>query len=352
MLDSTLKVVRIFSECMRDAVDFLRFNSYSPWVEKSKRSFYKIIIEVHAIEKGLSLSAPKLLFGKDKVRFVMSALSRYDITYSQLPAQMSLGALDAYLKFHVEAGVSAPILDEVSKYLADWENRLSRPWTGGVRDYSFATSSTSKLQSLISSRSSIRTLLAEALDPALIMEAISVAQAAPSQCNRQSSQVHIYQDPFLIQKLLAIQGGSKGFSESVGNLFVVSSEISAWGGPGQRNQTYVDGALFSMCLLFACRALGWGACPLNLAIDHKTEKEIRRLGSIPASERLIMMIAFGKPQDADTKVAFSPRRPVAEIATLHLGIGDFLNRRNTQSVVPPAQAPTQSHIPSVDRIMP
>jgi nitroreductase len=129
--------------------------------------------------------------------------------------------------------------------------------------------------------------------------------------------VHAYQDRQRIQALLALQGGSRGFAESVGNLFVVSSEICAWGGPGQRNQAYVDGALFAMCLMFACRSMGWGACPLNLAIDHKTEDAIRRAGGIPAGERLIMMIAFGEPLAPDTKVAFSPRRPAAEIATLH-----------------------------------
>ena len=78
-----------------------------------------------------------------------------------------------------------------------------------------------------------------------------------------------------------------------------------------------DGALFAMCLMFACRSMGWGACPLNLAIDHKTETAIRRAGGIPAGERLIMMIAFGEPLAPETRVAFSPRRPAAEIATLH-----------------------------------
>ena len=129
--------------------------------------------------------------------------------------------------------------------------------------------------------------------------------------------MHAYQDPARIRELLALQGGSRGFAESVGNLFVVSSEICAWGGPGQRNQAYVDGALFAMCLMFACRSMGWGACPLNLAINHKTESAIRSVGGIPAGERLIMMIAFGEPLAPDTKVAFSPRRPAAEIATLH-----------------------------------
>ncbi|WP_382322287.1 nitroreductase family protein [Hydrogenophaga sp. UC242_53] len=317
MFDKLLKVAGIFSEAFRDAVLFLRFNSYSPFVDPSRRAFYKILIEAHTIEKGLSLPNPKPLFGKDKIRFVMNALSRYDIRHSPIPAHMSLGALDAYVNFHAKAGLSDPLLDEISGYLKAWEAKLPRPWKGGTRDYSFLGQPLNNLQQLIASRSSIRTMRSTPQHPDRILEAIALAQLAPSQCNRQSSRVHAYQDPALIQQLLALQGGSRGFAETVGNLFVVSSEICAWGGPGQRNQAYVDGALFAMCLMFACRSMGWGACPLNLAIDHKTEAAIRRTGGIPAGERLIMMIAFGEPVAPDTKVAFSPRRPAAEIATLH-----------------------------------
>lgn len=322
MFDKLLKVAGIFSEALRDAALFLRFNSYSPWVDKSKRAFYKIIIEAHTIEKGLSLPQPKLLFGKDKVRFVMAALSRYDIRHSTVPAHMALGALDAYVNFHAKAGATDLLLDEISAYLHDWERRLPRPWKGGTRDYSFHALACPEqpgdpLRQLIASRSSIRTLRSAPLRPERIVEAIALAQQAPSQCNRQSTRVHTYQDPARIQELLALQGGSRGFADSVGNLFVVSSEICAWGGPGQRNQAYVDGALFAMCLLLACRSMGWGACPLNLAIDHKTESAIRRVGGIPAGERLVLMIAFGEPTAPQTRVAFSPRRPAAEIATLH-----------------------------------
>ncbi|WP_159596610.1 nitroreductase family protein [Hydrogenophaga sp. BPS33] len=317
MLSKLFKVAGIFSEALRDATEFLRFNAYSPFANKSQRAFYKILIEAHTIEKGLSLPNPKLLFGKDKVRFVMNALSRYDIGHSPVPAHMSLGALDAYVNFHARAGAHDPLLDEIANYLKTWEAKLPKPWKGGTREVTFNGQPPNDLQHLMASRSSIRALQSTPLPPERIFEAIAMAQLAPSQCNRQASRVHAYQDRARIQELLGLQGGSRGFAESVGNLFVVSSEICAWGGPGQRNQAYVDGALFAMCLMFACRSMGWGACPLNLAIDHKTESAIRRAGGIPAGERLIMMIAFGEPIAPDTRVAFSPRRPAAEIATLH-----------------------------------
>lgn len=317
MLDKLTKILGIFRESIFDAYTFLRFNSYSPWVDKSRRSFYRIIIEAHTIEKGLSLQNPKPLFGREKVRFVMNALSRYDVNHSIMPVHMALGALNAYVDFHTAADVNDSMLDEIRHFLNSWETKVPRPWLGGTKRYAFDSSPPADFLHLIASRSSIRTLKPNPLSADSIYQAISMAQLAPSQCNRQSARVYIYQDRKRIQELLKLQGGSRGFAESVGNLFVVSSEVCAWGGPGQRNQAYVDGALFAMCLMFACRSMGWGSCPLNLAVDHKTEAKIRRTGDIPNGERLVMMIAFGEPISQDTTVALSPRRPVTEITTLY-----------------------------------
>src|SRR5690606_36580790 len=116
----------------------------------------------------------------------------------------------------------------------------------------------------------------------LVHTVVKLAQYAPSQSNRQSTQVHLYQDRKQIDELLALQGGSRGFSEHVGNLFVVSSEIPAWGGPGQRNQPYVDAALFAMHLLTALHAKGIAACPLNLAVTNRTDRRIKAAGAISA----------------------------------------------------------------------
>lgn len=317
MFDKLMKLVGVFSEFARDSVLFLRFNSYSPLVSRSRRDFYRIIIEAHTIEKGLSLRDPRFLFGRDKIRFVMSALTRFDIKESTLPVHMVLGALESYLDFHLKYGVSDGLLEDIEKFLKEWGNTLPKPWRGGVRQYSFDVSSIDGMRGLIESRSSIRTFNGRKVDRDAILKVIALAQNSPSQCNRQASLVHVYQEREVIDKLLALQGGSRGFSESVGNLFVVTSEVCAWGGAGQRNQLYIDGALFSMCLIFACRSMGWGSCPLNLAVTHSVENSVRLLGNIPSGERLIMMIAFGESVDCQTKVAYSPRRVIDEIVTFH-----------------------------------
>jgi nitroreductase len=319
MMDKTWKLMFFFSEFFRDMFTFLRHNGYSPLASRNKKLFYKILIETHTVEKGLSLKEPKPLFGKEKINGIIHMLNEYDRTYSALPLQMALGAFQGYLDLHRALGVS----DDFLFYLDAYVEHLKRDGTlgnGGIkRATPWLSNDGMDAKAFLQSRSSCRMFQPGKLDSRLLTSLVELAQSAPSQCNRQSSRVHVYQDRAVIAQLLELQGGSRGFAQSVDNLFVVTSEVTAWGGAGQRNQLYVDGALFSMGLLLACHANGLGACPLNLAILNTVEKKIRDVGGIEASERLIMMIAVGKPLESHFRAARSPRRLTTEILQLHGG---------------------------------
>lgn len=315
MLPKIIKVMQFPWEYAQDLWLYLRSSGYSPFVDRRRRLFYKLIIETHTIEKGLSLPKRRPLFGREKIRFVMSALDAYDPSFSPLPATMALGALDAYLRFHEEAGIDDPFLVEVSAFLARWRNRLSVPWDGGVKPFDLADHPAGT--EFLLSRSSLRMFDGRPLPLDTVRGLVQTAQSAPSQCNRQSSMVHLYQDRERIDTLLALQGGSRGFSERVGNLLVVTSELAAWGGAGQRNQPYVDGALFAMCILLACHARNIAACPLNLAVTNATERKIKAAGGIRKEERVVLMIAFGTTINEPLRVATSPRRDTDEILTIH-----------------------------------
>ena len=319
MMDKTWKLMFFLSEFFRDMYTFVRHNGYSPFANRNKKLFYKILIETHTVEKGLSLKEPKPLFGKDKINGIIHMLNEYDRTYSALPLEMALGAFQGYLDLHSTLGLSDDFLFYLDAYvehlkrdgtLGNGGTKRAAPWLGnGELD----------AKAFLQSRSSCRMFQPGKLDSCLLTSLVELAQSAPSQCNRQSSRVHVYQDRAVIAQMLELQGGSRGFAHSVDNLFVVTSEVTAWGGAGQRNQLYVDGALFSMGLLLACHANGLGACPLNLAILNTVEKKICSVGGIEASERLIMMIAVGKPLESHFRAARSPRRLTAEILQLHGG---------------------------------
>jgi nitroreductase len=314
------KSTRLGTEFLADMSYYLRFCGLSPLQDATKKRYYKLLIEAHALEKGLSLANPRPLFGRGKIDFLMRTLDIYDINHSELPAQKVLGMLMAYVHLHRTRGIQDPLLDTIETYVAARVAKLGVEPNGGLRHFDVAYDRISDLNPIdfIHSRFSSRTYAREALPRELVKKIVTTAQTAPSQCNRQATQVHFYQNPAKVLELLQLQAGSSGFAEDICNLFVVTSELSAWGGAQQRNQPFVDGALFCMSLIYAAHAYGLATCPLNLAVPNKRERQIRQAGGIPKDQRLIMMIAIGRPLVTQAvHAAKSPRRKLEEV--LHFG---------------------------------
>lgn len=300
-------------EYFQDMWLYLRRNGHSPIAPSNDRLFYHAVIQTHTIEKGLSLPRPRPLFGKDKIRSVASMLKRYDAYTSAFPVEMAHGAFRDYRRLHQGSEHQDALLNEIDVVLDVSTVAMS----GGVKPATPAWADAPGARSFLTSRESCRVFAADVLETSLLEEAVRVAQAAPSQCNRQATKVHLYQDKADIQALLKLQGGATGFSDGVSNLFVVTSDMTAWGGAQQRNQLYVDGGLFSMNLMLGLHALGLASCPLNLAVTNAVERRIRAAGAIPGNERLIMMVATGRRGDGDVRVARSPRRSSSEILLIH-----------------------------------
>lgn len=313
------KLAKFPFEYILDLVLFLRHNGYSPWSSKSKRLFYKIIIETHTIEKGLSQPHPRKLFGIQKIQDVIRMVKSYDLSHSTLPVQMAMGALYSYAEFHRSIECTDAFLDEIVSFADNYCEKHGIEPHGGVKPMRLETEQSNHTpEQFLTSRFSFRQFDGNPVEMELARRIVEIAQSAPSQCNRQSTIVHLYQERETIDDLLDLQSGARGFSQSVGNLFVVASELPAWGGPGQRHQPYVDGSLFAMHLMMACHALNVYCCPLNLAIPNSIEKKIKQRGFIPNDQRLILMIAFGMAsKDTQHCKAHSPRRNINEILMNH-----------------------------------
>ncbi|WP_165225712.1 nitroreductase family protein [Affinirhizobium pseudoryzae] len=314
------KVSLFLTEYCADAFTYFRYCGISPFQDKTRKLFYKILIEAHALEKGLSLANPRSLFGVAKIRFLMKAVERYDLSFSRLPAEKVCGIFHTYLEMHRALGVENPLLDEMAAFLDRYEKTNAISPDGGLRRLEEeAYDAFPDAARLLVSRHSNRMFAEDFLPRADVEQIVRIAQSAPSQCNRQSAKAYFFQNREDIDRLLKLQAGSAGFSGGVNNLFVITSDLAAWGGAQQRNQAYVDGALFAMNVMLACHAMEVASCPLNLAVTHKVEKSIKQVGGIGLDERLIMMIAVGRPVSRNKlKVARSPRRPLHEILVAKL----------------------------------
>ncbi|WP_353567791.1 nitroreductase family protein [Haloferula sargassicola] len=282
--------------------------------------YYDVILLAHTVEKGLSQPSPRPRFGKQKIVALLDLCDRYRESWDQFPIEKTYGALLAYIEWHMNA----------KEPMGELESRIVG-FVSRCRDRGLVNRGGTKLLpqtamertmekggGLLESRYSCRKFDDRIVSREVVERVISIAQRAPSQCNRQSSRVHCYQNHDDIQGLLKLQKGASGFAEGVRNLFVVTSDMAAWSGCNARNQSFVDGSLFAMQLALACSSLGIGSCALNLAVGNARERLIRIAGNIPHGERLILMMAFGYPDCEEALiVAKSERISLDVVATFH-----------------------------------
>jgi nitroreductase len=150
------------------------------------------------------------------------------------------------------------------------------------------------------------------VDDDLIENAVSMAIKTPSVCNRQTWKVYACSDQDQKNRLLKHQNGNRGFGPMAGQILIVTSDLNLFVGAAERNQSFIDGGLFSMSLIYALHSLGLGTCCLNWSVTMERDKALRHEAGIDDSESIIMLIAVGHLPDT-LSVACSPRRKTEEV---------------------------------------
>ena len=130
----------------------------------------------------------------------------------------------------------------------------------------------------------------------------------PSVCNRQHWRAHFYSGKQK-NEILAFQNGNTGFTENIPYIAVVTSDLRAFYTADERNQSCVDGGLFSMNLMYAMQSVGLSSCALNWCNSFISDFKFKKLKYVEKHERIIMVIGFGYSNDSGY-YAKSPRLPV------------------------------------------
>jgi len=273
----------------------------------------------HSIEKGLTREdfQPSLSFGNRPLTALAQLLNRW-IDDGRDPRDTFFDAacatLRTYFSRHDDLGVNvgdklALFAPEVQKLI------LGSSTAGGFRTVRFDRQRHRSFGELTADRVSLREFEPGPVDLGLISDAASIASRSPSACNRQSSRLHVVTDPGLIDKILRIQAGLGGYDRPP-VLLLVTSDTSYYVEATERNQPFVDGALFAMTLMYALEYAGVGTCPLTAMLWPRSEKKVRALLDLPKSEALVTFVAVGR-QPALTRVPYSRRESVESIMTLH-----------------------------------
>lgn len=303
--------------------DYKRFCKYSPVIsgynDKDKLEA-KIIERYHSIEKGLTMPQFRFNFGIPVLTSLVDNCFEFHEKYGEsVQFNHALSVIFEYEKRHLESKV--PLNQDTKKVLENFKNKFKNREEFPLKQklvskLDYFSEVKSDFHAFSNSRKSLRNYLEDHdVDLNLIEKAIEIARNAPSACNRQSVRVYVFSDKEQIGKILKIQGGNRGFGHLTNKLIIITSDLSVWGFARERNQTFIDGGIFAMNLLYGLHFHEIGACILNCSLSPENDLKLRSLGFIRESENFISMISCGILPEKFMQAA-SKRYDVSEILTI------------------------------------
>jgi len=308
----------VFPIYLYDMRRFYLHSSYASGHNDAFKLISKIIERYHSIEKGLTMPNFRPGFGEMQLLKLIDECYKYAVTFDKDHEQLrhAVGVINEYVERHNN------IFFDLSEEIVVSFDRLKGLFTQieinrqiEISRDDYFSNFDADFSKFALSRASIRNYTEEPVDIKEIIEAIKIAQSAPSACNRQSVKVYVYTNPDRIKKILEIQGGNRGFGHLANKLIVVTSDLGVWGFMGERYQSYVDGGIFAMSLLYGLHFKRIAACILNCSISPNKDRLLREVCNIRESENFIAMISCGYPPRNFMK-AFSLRYETENILTM------------------------------------
>jgi len=279
---------------------FLRYTD-----KRKNRLLSGITKEYHRIEKGLSHKYFRIGFGQRALSELVRYLSKYNnagYNKNNTRIKIALSVLDKYIERHKNQKIDFKSIDLIFKkynYISS-KGKTNEPDLGGVSSYSkdeILKMGRESFNTLAKSRHSVRYFKDEEVSVDEVFDAISIAQKAPSVCNRQGWYVRLIKSKSIIELFRSVHNGFSNESQNLNCLLLVTFRKDSFLYPMERNQGYTDAGLFSMSLLYSLTYKGFATCPLNSNLTRKNERHIRKVLKINADEGLVMFIAVGHYED-------------------------------------------------------
>lgn len=299
-------------------VDFKRYRKYNIANKKNTAlaAFEgKIFRQTHTIEKGMSVSKPRKGFGKEKIRTLLEYLGQFEkagYARNNIAYVNAVQVLYRYVDFQKALGFE-PL--ELEAKLKELEINRETAFECGVKRITKADiikSTQGDFKELFLNRHSVRQFSDEPIDIEKVKLAVKLAMKAPSACNRQSPKVYLFQEEDTNAKLGKIINGNTGFEDEVQKYLVITSDICSYMESYERNQMYVDGALFAMSLALSLEYYGIASCFLQNSESRPLDKRLRSVTKIPENETIVVFLAIGNYKE-EFNVAISKRKNMEEV---------------------------------------
>lgn len=296
---------------------FYKYSFNQNSLESKVKLEYYLTKQYHIIEKGLSLPNPRLEFGQETIVNLIKKSTKYYETYGTSELLTSISScLNEYLSFNKTLNVNTDT--DYYNNMREFIDKVQPNKLGGTKEMTkkdILNSIHFDFKNFLRTRTSVRDFSDKEVELNQIIEAIDLAKLAPSVCNRQGWKAHVYSDATLINQLLTLQNGNRGFTESINKLLIIAGDMRSFT-KLESNQIFIDGGIFSMNILLSLHSKGLGAVALNTCLPYTTEKEVKKIGDLKEYEKLIMMIGIGNIKN-DFKVAISNRKDTSQVYQVH-----------------------------------
>lgn len=317
MLYAYIKARRVFSY---DERRFLRYSTHS--YEKNKMGAISLIImNYHVIEKGLTMPNMRLGFGRkrllDLIKLCNEFIDKYGAEDPQLKSSISIIA--EYKKIHKDANyeLDEECLNKIDSLLKRAPCEPSQQIDMTRQEYFSDINAPFDLFS--ASRHSVRNFEGE-VSIEQLRNAISLANNAPSACNRQYVRVHCISDKKTINECLALQNGSRGFGHLADKLLIITTDLRGiW--EFEHNDLYTNAGIYIMNLCYALHKNMVAHCILSWSVPPSTDIALRKLlkssnVELNDAESVAAFIVLGGVPKC-FKLARSMRRSVDETLVVH-----------------------------------
>ena len=289
------------------------FGNYKNIEHKALES--RIIRQTHILEKGMSLSSPRVGFGQEKIRLLFEYLDDYREKGGSIHSfafENAISTLQAYVAFFQKTGYHN---ENIESKIASYE--MGKPkFDCGVQEMSWEymhMMSEKNFPEFLASRHSVRQFSDRNIDVSVIEDAVRLARRSPSACNRQSAKVYMFTDKATNDEIgKTLVEGNNGFAQEVNKYLVITGDRMAFSDSYERNQYIIDASLFAMNLVLALHYYGIGSCILQSSERRDLDKKRHKVLDIPEHEKIVLFIAIGYYKEK-FHVAKSARKDVEEI---------------------------------------
>lgn len=293
---------------MHDFKISVLYNLSFPWKSKDKLSA-QIMLLMHALEKGMSFTDSAREFGKDKAvslaRLIDKYLDKYKIDDTCVVA---INVLHEYLK-NINSTKDSKSRELINKVLAKHSEVVKDGFAGTKTVCEPPVFDKISIEQFFSTRSSVRNYSDVPVSDEEIKSALHIASYTPSACNRQTSRVHVFRDRDKMKEIIDNQLGNQNWCDNATILFLVTVNISYFGGVYERHQGLIDGGLYSMNFVHGLHLNHVASCFKMFVRGVKIEREFRKITRIPENEIPIVLILAGHYKTSPVTSPMSVRVP-------------------------------------------